>query len=290
MPHIIIATCTAWRQGNASLQALAQQLKAQLIAWQDIHAADIRGATLLPLAVWDYSAQPERYLAWLAELEAAQVRLINPRHIQEWNIRKNYLAELYTQGLPITPSLVLSGDHIHWANQIAASGWQNPVIKPLIGQSGKGVQRLAALKPNTATTNSATLTAADQSASLCQTLQNQYPSGALLQPFIHAPFGEVCLIYLQGKHFHTIHRRPAPQEWRANSAYGVEILPITPQTAWLTAAETLLSALPFQAAYARIDGLITAQGQFLCNEIEMIEPALYLPPERLAEAAALLLQ
>lgn len=269
MADIYIATCLAWRQGNALLQALAQHLQAELLPWQEIIPERIGGAALLPLAAWDYSEQPQAYLDWLAALEAAQVRLINPRAVQTWNIRKSYLADLYAQGLPVTPSIVLSAQHrADWQKQIAAAGWENPVIKPLIGQSGKGVQRLAQM------TN----------------LNSAYPQGALLQAFIHAPFGEVCLIYLQGEYFHAVHRRPAPQEWRANSAYGVEILPISVLPHWRKAADRLMQALPFQPAYARIDGLIQEDNAFICNEIELIEPALYLPPERIGEAAKLLLQ
>ena len=103
-----------------------------------------------------------------------------------------------------------------------------------------------------------------------------YPQGVLLQPFIASEIGEVCLVYLGGTFSHAAHRRPAPQEWRANSAYGVQILPIKPEAAWLKRAEAVLPRLPVAPLYARIDGLIDASGDFLINEVELIEPALYL--------------
>lgn len=266
---IYIATCLNYPQGNPVLQALAHAMNAQLIPWQALIPQHITGATILPLATWDYSEHPSAYRQWLAELENAQVRLINSRLIQEWNLCKSYLAALYAQQLPVTPSLVLPAENTtNWQQIIANTGWENPVIKPLIGQSGKQVQRL----------NS------------CHNLIAQYPQGALLQPYIHAPFGEICLLYLQGKHFHTIHRRPAPQEWRANSAYGVSIHPITPHPHWKHTADTLLQALPFTPSYARIDGLITENQEFICNEIELIEPALYLNPEQIEPAAQRLLK
>ena len=251
MPTIYIATCREWPQGNADLRALAAALHAELLPWQDITPAAAH--TVLPLAAWDYSTQPDAYLDWLAALEAAQVRVINPPALQRWNIDKRYLCELAAQGLAVTPSIaLLPGDD--WMTQIAASGWDNPVIKPLIGQSGRGVRRLHGEPPTLA----------------------DYPQGVLLQPFIASEIGEVCLVYLGGTFSHAAHRRPAPQEWRANSAYGVQILPIKPEAAWLKRAEAVLPRLPVAPLYARIDGLIDARGAFLINEVELIEPALYL--------------
>ena len=246
----IIATCPAWPQGNADLRALAAALDAALIPWPEIFPGP---AVILPLAVWDYSTDPAAYCRWLHEQVKAGAYFINSPALQIWNMDKRYLCELAAQGLAVTPGMALvPGDD--WAARIAASGWDNPVIKPLIGQSGRGVRRLAAGLPHLA----------------------DYPQGMLVQPFIDAPFGEVCLVYIAGHYSHAAHRRPAAGEWRANSAYGVDILPIEPEAAWRARAQAALAALPEHPAYARVDGLITADGDYLINEIELIEPALYL--------------
>ena len=266
MKTTYIATCRDWPQGNADLQALAAALAATLLPWQDINPADAHA--VIPLATWDYSGAPDEYRRWLAALEAANVRVINPPALQRWTLDKRSLCELAAQGLAVTPSIaLLPGDD--WAQAIAGSGWDNPVIKPLIGQSGRGVRRLHDELPTLA----------------------DYPQGVLLQPFIASDIGEICLIYLSGTFSHAAHRRPAPQEWRANSAYGVEILPIEPETAWLKRAAAVLPHLPVAPLYARIDGLIDTHGAFLINEVELIEPALYLylHPPALARLHALLL-
>lgn len=252
-----IATCRAWPQGNAGLQELATALPATLLPWQEIDPATIARAgeavTVLPLAAWDYSENPDSYRLWLKGLRDAGVRVINPPELQIWNMNKRYLCELAAKSLPITPSVaLLPGEN--WAEKIAASGWSNPVIKPLVGQSGRGVRRLA---------DGGTPTLAD------------YPQGALLQPFVPTDVGEVCLIYLASQFSHAAHRQPAPDEWRANSAYGVQILPITPQPEWLACAENVLQHLPQAPLYARVDGLIAQDGRFMVNEVELIEPALY---------------
>lgn len=250
IPKTIIATCPAWPQGNADLQTLATALDAALIPWQHIPPT---AAAILPLAVWDYSEHPAEYQQWLTTQEKAGARLINPPTLQRWNLNKQYLCDLAAAGHPITPSLALYPDD-DWAGQIAASGWDNPVIKPLIGQSGRGVRRLNKDLPTPAT----------------------YPDGILIQPYIPAPDGEACLVYFGGTYSHAAHRRPKRGEWRANSAYGVEIHPITPEPAWLNCATAVLAALPVPPAYARVDGLISQDGTYHINEIELIEPALYL--------------
>ena len=250
MKTTYIATCRDWPQGNADLQALVAALDATLTPWQDINPANARA--VIPLAAWDYSTQPDDYLAWLAALEAAQARVINPPALQRWNLDKRYLCELAAQGLAVTPSIaLLPGDD--WTAQIAASGWDNPVIKPLIGQSGRGVRRLHGEPPTLA----------------------DYPQGVLLQPFIASEIGEVCLIYLNGTFSHAAHRRPAPQEWRANSAYGVAVSPAAPPEKAVETARQILSMLPEIPAYARIDGTMIGN-RLLLNELELIEPALYL--------------
>ncbi len=257
-PTIYIATCRAWPLGNAGLQELAAVLPATLVSWQDIDPAAIaaRGSTarggapvtVLPLAAWDYSENPDSYRLWLKGLQEAGVRVINPPKLQIWNMNKLYLCELADKGLPVTASVpLLPGQD--WAARIAASGWHNPVIKPLVGQSGRGVRRLADGGVPTS---------------------DEYPQGALLQDFVPTDIGEVCLIYLNGRFSHAAHRKPAPNEWRANSAYGVQILPIIPQPEWLACAENVLRHLPQAPLYARVDGLIAQDGRFFVNEVEWL--------------------
>ena len=76
MPTIYIATCREWPQGNADLRALAAALHAELLPWQDITPAAAH--TVLPLAAWDYSTQPDAYLDLLAVFGAPNVRVSNP--------------------------------------------------------------------------------------------------------------------------------------------------------------------------------------------------------------------
>lgn len=255
---LLIATCRDWPQGSPDLQALAAALGAHLQPWQDITPGTCAQATVLPLAVWDYSQHPAAYRHWLHGLQSAGARVLNPPALQDWNLDKRYLCALAQHGLPVTPSLPLLAEAgADWARTIAQSGWAQGVVKPLIGQSGRGVRRLGHTLPTPA----------------------EYPHGALLQEFVPSTVGEVCLIHIHGQFTHAAHRQPPAGEWRANAAYGVQIQPITPQPQWLHTAARVLQHLPPSGAhpplYARVDGLITPAGDFLVNELELIEPALY---------------
>lgn len=252
----LIATCEAYPHGNTNLQQLARAINAMLTPWQHIDPTAQHGRRIYPLAVWDYSQHPDRYLQWLAALEQHHATLINSAALQRWNLNKQYLIELAQHDCPITPSLILT-DQDDWQTRITNSGWENPVIKPLIGQSGHGVRRL----------HDAPLTPAD------------YPHHAILQPYIEAPQGEICLIYLHGTFSHAVLRYG--KDWRKNSQYGAKTTAITAEKHWRDAAETVFPHLPEPPMYARIDGLLDTHGHFLINEVELIEPALYLPVTQL---------
>lgn len=252
---IIIATCLAYPEGNADLRALADALGADSLPWQLIEPSSCVGKVVLPLAVWDYSEQPDKYLQWLQTLDEIGAKVVNSPTLQRWNIDKRYLLTLAEAKLPVTPTMILSADNAsNWHAIIDSNIWNNPVIKPLIGQSGKGVRRLA---------------------DACTELLD-YPHGALVQPFVQSIFGEVCLVYFQGVFSHAIRR--IGKDWRKNSAYGAYPESIVAEKAWLAIGEAVLEQLPEQPIYARIDGLINEQHQFILNEVELIEPALYFSP------------
>lgn len=257
---LIIATCEEWAKGNADLQGLRlafneHGINCQLQPWQSILQNPILPTHILPLAVWDYSDNTSLYQSFLVDAVTKGIQLTNTADLQRWNMHKSYLAELAGHGLPVIPSIYLPVDKFaSWGDVIKRCHWQNPVLKPLIGQSGKGVRRLDKQQP--------TLDA--------------YPHGAIIQPFVSSitRHGELCLIYIDGQFCHAIRRTPAG--WRANSAHGVEISVIEPKQNCIKLAEQVLEVLPQQPLYARIDLLLDDKGDYIINEVELIEPALYL--------------
>ncbi|TLD84427.1 hypothetical protein LS70_002455 [Helicobacter sp. MIT 11-5569] len=263
--QIIIATCKAYPLGNASLQELCKALNAfyqtRLIPWHEIKIPLLPKETLiLPLAIWDYSLEIEKFLEFLETLKNYKIAILNTREAILWNLSKEYLLTL--KDFPIAPSIVLKQntykdsslkEQIQHLCNTSSKQWENPVIKPLVGQSGIGVKRL----------NDGVLA-------------KDYPKGLLIQPYLtDITQGEACLICINGVFSHAILRKPTTGEWRANSAYGVSIESLTPPQNYIHLAQNLLESLPFKTLYARID-IIGNASTFYINEIECIEPALYL--------------
>ena len=99
----------------------------------------------------------------------------------------------------------------------------------------------------------------------------------MLQPFIPevATNGETSLIFFNGVFSHAIRRQLPQNGWRANSQYKVEITPVEVDRHIIETARYVLHKLPEMPVYARVDGTII-NNTFLLNELELIEPALYL--------------
>ena len=101
-------------------------------------------------------------------------------------------------------------------------------------------------------------------------------------------------MFFNGTFSHAVRRQPPHGEWRANSAYGVSVFGIEPPEFAISAAQDVLAALPQMPVYARVDGTLVGD-TFLLNELELIEPALYLhtsegATERFARVLAQLLE
>ncbi|GAA7232308.1 hypothetical protein HpCK35_14910 [Helicobacter pylori] len=256
---LIIATCKAYKKGNAALKNLQKILEnlhfqCELKAWQDIKARNLDPNTLiLPLAVWDYSLEYANFLHFLNELERKKIRILNPIEILKMNADKSYLKILEKANLPIIPSVIFKQNEVFNLSQIP---FEKTVIKPLVGQSGNGVRFLEQKTPT----------------------QAEFPHGALIQPFIESveELGEFCLIFFGGKFTYAIHRQ-TQKDWRANSNYGVKIAPLkNPSKAHIDLALKALKTLKISnLLYARVDLLPQKNDEALINEVELIEPNLY---------------
>lgn len=256
---LIIATCKAYKEGNAALKNLQKRLEnlhfqCELKAWQDIKARNLDpNILILPLAVWDYSLEYANFLHFLNELERKKIRILNPIEILKMNADKSYLKILEKANLPIIPSVIFKQNEVFNLSQIP---FEKAVIKPLVGQSGNGVRFLEQKTPTKA----------------------EFPHGALIQPFIESveELGEFCLIFFGGKFTYAIHRQ-TQKDWRANSNYGVKIAPLkNPSKAHIDLALKALKTLKISnLLYARVDLLPQKNDETLINEVELIEPNLY---------------
>ncbi len=278
MALILFITCNRWPALSESdtlvataLQALGHQV--QPLPWQhDLPHG--KAADLLVLrSNWDYHYALDDFTAWLAAREAAPVPLYNPPSLVRWNLQKGYLLDLQASGVTIPVTAVLDAADDPQAIY-TKYGWDRAVIKPLAGASGHLVECVAQ----------------DGLAAWRATVRAQRPEQRwLIQEFIpEIAAGEVSLVFIEGSFSHAIAKRPQPGEFRINSQYQGQIARVTPDAAVIEQAERVLAALPALPLYARVDGVVTAQGEFCLIELELNEPGLYFPyaPEQAVQFAA----
>lgn len=259
---IVILSCKAFPQGNVSLQGFCADLnerghRATIAPWQGLNLSNLKAnSVLLPLAVWDYSLYGDEFLRFLDEVERLKLTIFNPLPLLRWNFSKLYLKELENLGFEIIPSLFVRPNESY---EKQLNKWQNPIIKPLVGQSGNGVRRLDE-KPIS---------------------DEERRGGFIIQPFMPeiCQNGELCLVFFNAKFQYAITRKVAKGEFRANSQFGVSIEKCERvDTHCIDTAKRILNYLPQKPLYARVD-FITHQGKALINEVELIEPSLYFERE-----------
>ncbi len=258
MKTLTITTCQTYPNPSDNLTTLAETLCAmgiecQIQPWQHVQKSE----AILPLAAWDYAAEPEHFRHWIQRLVQQGSRFINSAELMLWNMHKSYLCDLQHRGIRVIPTVYLAAEPTQIRQTIAQQGWQDVVFKPAIGQSGKAVVKHRQGEP-----------LPDLS---------PYAQGLIIQPYIAevATNGETSLIFFNGEFSHAVRRQPKAGDFRANSAYGVTVNSIAPPTQIIRLARQVLAALPDMPVYARIDGTVIGD-DFLLNELELIEPALYL--------------
>jgi glutathione synthase/RimK-type ligase-like ATP-grasp enzyme len=258
------------------LAALGWRVEA--ISWRtpshDWHAYD----AVVIRSTWDYIADPDAFLAVLAEIERAGTPLFNALDLVRWNIRKTYLRELAGRGVLVVPTI--------WRERFAPAelralveevGADEVVIKPVIGLNAYGVFRVNA--------RSARQPSAELSA--------HYAERAFMaQPFLSHVIteGECSLIYFNGRLSHTILKTPKAHDFRVQEEHGGVIRAVQAERELREAGKTALGALDSVPLYARADFVRANDSRgFWLTELELIEPSLYLrmdtdAPERFAQA------
>ncbi len=188
----------------------------------------------------------------LGNIEASSCALFNPIEAVKWNSDKSYLLDLASLDIPIVPTYSASSD-IADLVRMAAQEWRgDAVLKPRVG--------------------------ADVLAKSVQILSAEHALGEyLIQPLIESVTteGEWSFVYIDGELGHVLLKRPAAGDYRAHGIYGGTIESAQPLPGDLLGVKEMLTKLPFDLLYARID-LVRVEGRLSVLELELIEPMLYL--------------
>ena len=261
---IVLATCATWPELSASDRRLARALEARGLRiaaapWNGAFAPFAGAAAVVIRSTWDYHEAPGDYLAWLARLDAA--RTFNPPPLVRWNLSKAHVLDLGARGVPVPRSLEAEATPAALAGALARLGLEEAVIKPLIGASGFGVERVRR---------------GGEAAALDRALGRKSTERLLVQEWLPGiERGELAGVFFDGAFSHGLRRIPAAGEFRVNSQYGGRMEAAALEPAVVRAMTEVLSHVPAPPLYARVDGLARDDG-FTLMEVEVNEPGLGL--------------
>ena len=245
--------------------------EAETVAWD----ADIGWAAYDLVVVrspWDYFERLEEFLGWVDHV-AEVSRIVNPATVIRWNSHKGYLAELGEAGVPVLPTLAVPAGTVEAAAALAATGWDDVVLKPAVDGGARKALRAPAASP-AATAHLERLVEAGD---------------VIVQPYARGvEDGEVSLLFFGGRLSHAVRKVPAPGDYRVQAHHGGSEQPHRATAAELEVAAAALALAPGALTYARAD-LIDVDGQPTLMELELIEPDLFFRADpaalgRLADA------
>lgn len=212
---------------------------------------------VLPLNVWGYHREYDRWLEAIGAWEAKGVRLANPGPVLRWNSDKRYLGRLAGAGAPVVPSLYV--DKVTpeaMAEAAAAFGVERLVAKP---QISAGAYQTLLWSPG------------DDVA--------EGPSGAaIVQPFLPSvgATGETSLFFFDGVFSHAVSKVAKAGDFRVQPDFGGVVTTVTPAADEREAAKRILASVEEPLLYARVDLVRDLHGAPALIELELIEPDLYL--------------
>lgn len=229
--------------------------------WTD-HVADASGLTgyplVLPVIVWGYHRDHQRWMQACRTWEAAGVRMRNPAAVIGWNSDKSYLGRLADKGVAMPDTVWVDG--VTQGDVDAAFdrfGTNVVVVKPRV--SGGAYQTLRLARG--------------------ETMQGAPEGPAMIQPYLPSieTEGETSLLFFGGKLSHVVNKRPVNGDFRIQVQFGGRYvaLPEPPEGA-LALAEATLAAIGEDLLYARIDMARAPDGRWRLMEAELIEPDFYL--------------
>ncbi|MGO4342751.1 ATP-grasp domain-containing protein [Pedococcus sp. 2YAF34] len=239
-------------------QLTARGHRADVVVWHD--DVDWSAYDLVVIrSTWDYFERLEEFLAWVDRVDV-ESRVVNPPAVVRWNVHKGYLAELGAAGVPVLPMLVVPRGAADIDARIAATGWEQVVVKPAVDGGARKAARGEATSP-----------ALVEHARVVVELGD-----VVVQPY--APGiedGEVSLFVFGGEVSHAVRKVPADGDYRVQAHHGGAEHPHTATEAELATARAALAVAPDGVTYARVD-LVEHEGVPTVMELELIEPDLFL--------------
>ncbi len=238
------------------------------VAWD---SADVDWANYdacLIRTTWDYQERLPEFLDWIEDT-GRKTRLLNPAPVVRWNIHKSYLRELHNAGIPVAPSEWLEKrESVDIRALMAKRSWRRGFIKPLIGASARETLRFDNDEEGLARAG----------AHLERLLPTEDLVVQTYLPKVES-FGETSALFFNHRFSHGVRKVPVAGDFRVQDDYGASDYAYTLNEQELAVAARALEYAERKFGrllYARVDFLHGTEGEVYLNELELIEPSLFL--------------
>mgnify|MGYP001827730032 CR=1 FL=1 len=211
-------------------------------AWDDPRVDWSAYDRVVVRSAWNYHLEPKAFDEWLGRLAAAGVPLSNPEPVLRWNARKTYLQELLDAGLSVVPTERAGpGRAVDPQAWTRAFGTREVVVKPVVGASAHGVERMRL---------------GEDDRRLGEAARTRE---LLVQPFLPevASRGEWSAVFLGGAYSHAVLKQPAHGDFRVQEELGGRSLSREAPAGILSLGAACLEAAPAPVPYARVDAVET---------------------------------
>ncbi|MCW8869106.1 MAG: hypothetical protein OQK49_00255 [Proteobacteria bacterium] len=219
-------------------------------------------------SVWDYHKKPKLFIEVMQRLNEYMVVLNSPSVVR-WNSEKSYLKDLQDAGLPMAET--------QWIDEMPAVDSLTELLKicdtdvwflkPAIGADASGTLRFKA-------------DADGIQKAMTHLQQHLSHSTMMLQPFLPSVSdeGELSVIYMGDQLTHAVIKKPKTGDYRVQDTFGGVDFPYQLSPAECALVDRCMAFLWHRFGvftYARLDFLRNFSGQWVLNEVELIEPSLF---------------
>ena len=267
---LALLTCSnlpSWEEDDRFFHAALDRLGIEwsLVTWDSKTDWSLFDVALIR-TTWDYVDRRDDFLHRLKEI-SLETYLFNPVEIVEWNLKKTYLKDLEAAGLAIAPTVWIEKPS-DLKGLLCMHGWNRGFLKPVVGACAVDTKRIVVNETERV-----------------QVWLNERIArgeGMMLQPYLETveTEGEFSVIYFGRRLSHCVCKVPVKGDYRVQDDYGASDYAIEPKEypEMMMVAEATLEFLHSRftrVLVTRIDFLKTPEGQFVINEVEMIEPSLF---------------
>ncbi|MCH4891026.1 hypothetical protein EZV73_25840 [Acidaminobacter sp. JC074] len=238
---------------------LKENYYVDIINWDNKEYDFEKSDLVIIRSCWDYDQRVDEFLETMQGI-SSKTKLINPLSTIIENSSKLYLHDLSIKGIPIVQT-----EFLFSPNDIASAldniSTEMVILKPTVSASGRNTFRFSKDDPDLIMYSSRILE----------------ESSAMLQPYIDSieTSGEKSTVVINNEIVFTMNKIPAEGNFLVHTHHGGQYIPDKVDASDMAFIQKIISNLPDETAYVRIDYLHKENNPLLL-ELEMIEPNLYL--------------